>query len=332
MWRDAHAAVSVADAVARYPGTQGSERFAEAVVRLRRYERDEEIDGSLVVATHGGMDALCHALAALPPGSPVVHPTPGWVFGIPVQRAGHFPVALPWALREPFSTWLDRLEHWLATTRPTSVAVLVNSPRNPSGAPTTAVDWARLVELSNRFDAWLVIDDVYGFQDPTDRRALRNCPRVVVCDSVSKRLAAPGLRLGYVVATPECLPRVRASAAEVSVGVSPLVTQLGSVAIDEFVRAELPDVLRRALTVRSAAVRDVWRGDDELLLLREGSYYGCVFLPGHVDGARVRDDVRERGFKLAAGSDDDGFYLRFCLASSPRVHEAVRCICDTIRE
>jgi aspartate/methionine/tyrosine aminotransferase len=154
--------------VSGYPGTQGTTGLAAAFPGLRCAERGEDVAPDCFVATHGAFDAVRHALTLLPASSPVAYAAPGFVMDIAVRRAGHQPVAVPWMLPEPVSVWLDRVEDELVRAgRP--CGLVVNFPSNPAGSVAGRRDWERLLGLVDRYEALLVVDDVYGFLDPTTR-------------------------------------------------------------------------------------------------------------------------------------------------------------------
>lgn len=308
-----------------YPSTQGTWRLAESVQRLRATERDEQVDPYGIVATHGGLDALCHALAPLPASSPVFYATPGWLFQIPVIRAGHRPCPLPWRLQDPVGVWLDRVEKQVADC-PGPAGLIVNFPRNPSGTLATTEDWVRLAELVARHDLLLVVDDVYGFEDPSPRRLPVEHERVIVVDSVSKRLGAPGLRLGYLVCSRTELAAVRASAARTSVGVSPLVSELAAVAIEKYVNQQVGRAVRDELDARRHRSRTAGGLLGDRLVLADQGLYGCIRLPDGVPPGQVAAELRRQGFSLSIGGDPQGAYLRFCLGSHPDVHKAVQAV------
>ena len=94
---------------------------------------------------------------------------------------------------------LDRIA---AAMRPTTRAVVVNLPHNPTGMLPSAAELAALVELAERHGATLVCDEVYrGLeQDPADRlpAAADLSPRAVSVGVLSKTYALAGLRVGWL--------------------------------------------------------------------------------------------------------------------------------------
>ena len=91
-----------------------------------------------------------------------------------------------------------------AAITPATRAILLNSPANPSGTALTLADYARLVELAERHDLWLLVDEVYssfGFGADLPR-GWEHGPkgRTIVLNSLSKSHAMTGYRVGWVIA------------------------------------------------------------------------------------------------------------------------------------
>ncbi|WP_225896799.1 threonine-phosphate decarboxylase [Brevundimonas goettingensis] len=88
--------------------------------------------------------------------------------------------------------------------QPTDALVVVN-PNNPDGAMTPGVE---LVAAAGR--RWLVIDESFVDTEPTMSAIPHLNERTVVLRSFGKFYCLPGLRLGFVVGSPELARRVRA--------------------------------------------------------------------------------------------------------------------------
>ena len=86
--------------------------------------------------------------------------------------------------------------------RPTTRAVVVNLPHNPTGMHVSEAEFDALVELVDRHGATLVCDEVYrGLEhDPAARlpAAADRSPRAVSVGVLSKSYALAGLRVGWL--------------------------------------------------------------------------------------------------------------------------------------
>ena len=95
-----------------------------------------------------------------------------------------------------------------AAITPRSRVLLINSPHNPTGAVLTKAEIAAIGAICVKHDLWMVCDEVYEelvfageFASPFDIPEYAD--RVVVVSSISKMLAAPGFRSGWVVGPEE---------------------------------------------------------------------------------------------------------------------------------
>lgn len=96
------------------------------------------------------------------------------------------------------------IEAIAAAITPATRAIFLNSPANPSGAALTEADYARLTELAEQHDLWLLVDEVYasfGFGGaPARAWAYGPKGRTIVLNSLSKSHAMTGYRIGWVLA------------------------------------------------------------------------------------------------------------------------------------
>lgn len=94
----------------------------------------------------------------------------------------------------------QRLKELLAARK--TKLVVVNFPHNPTGFVPTATEWAAIVALVRDAGARLFSDEMYRTLE-LDRAPLPSAvsldERAVVLGGVSKTLAAPGLRVGWLV-------------------------------------------------------------------------------------------------------------------------------------
>ena len=284
-----------------YPGTQGPPQLLAAIVELSRRERQCGLDPTDVILTHGALHGLGAALATLPAGTPVLFPQPAFGYPFAIAAARCTPVSLSWPVGAPVADLVDGVERRLdRLTGP--AAVIACFPSNPSGVSPSDREWRRLREIAGRNRALLVVDDLYRFAEP---RALDvDGGDVVVIDSLSKRLGAPGLRLGWVSTSGARFSDLRAAAASTSVGVARPVAAIAEHALQAYLdEPVIASSVRDALAARRADVRAAVQaaGLAEHLLLTDAGFYGCIQLPGGDDVA-LTARLRGRGVAVTAGS------------------------------
>jgi threonine-phosphate decarboxylase len=110
---------------------------------------------------------------------------------------------------ELFRTPVDRLCDRIGSESPG--AVLLNNPHNPSGAMLDAHEVRSVGDIANAFLATLLLDEAFidYVPDASLVREAANQPHLVVLRSFTKFYGCPALRVGYAVAHPETIQRIR---------------------------------------------------------------------------------------------------------------------------
>lgn len=198
----------VMEQIRTYPGkfvpygpSNGIAEYREAMSRYYA-QHGLSIGPSEMLATTGGSEALQFALMALMnPGDEVVifepfytnYSTFALLAGVgvkPIVCDGRTGYHLP-----P----LEAIERALG---PRTKGILICAPSNPTGTAYTAAEIDSLCELAKRRDLWLITDEAYRefvydghrHESPLTRPGLAD--RVVLVDSISKRLNMCGARVG----------------------------------------------------------------------------------------------------------------------------------------
>lgn len=175
-------------------------------------------DGDVIV-TVGAKGALFAATQSLvDPGDRVVIPTPRWsTLAAQVELAGGEVVDVPTAA----AGFALRAEPLLASIDDRTVAVVLNSPCNPTGAVMAADELGRLVQGCARRGVVLISDETYrDFYYPEAGESRRTAPSVAefatrhpdtVClvSSVSKAYAMTGWRIGYALGPRKIIAAMR---------------------------------------------------------------------------------------------------------------------------
>jgi aspartate/methionine/tyrosine aminotransferase len=179
-----------------YTETLGSPLLRQEIAGI--YETLEADD---VIAVVGASEALFVLFSALVrPGDHVIALWPAYQSLYDLARAQGADVELI-ELR-PEDGWALDVDRIAAAMRPTTRAVVVNLPHNPTGMHLAAAEFDALAELVERHGATLVCDEVYrGLeQEPADRlpAAADRSHRAVSIGVLSKSYALAGLRVGWL--------------------------------------------------------------------------------------------------------------------------------------
>jgi aspartate/methionine/tyrosine aminotransferase len=181
-----------------YAPVTGLPALRQAIAEREKARTGAPYDANDILVTPGGKFALLLALmGTVSAGDEVIIPEPGWVsYGPCVQLCGGVPVVLP--MLDTIDT--DSLGA-LVTSR--TVAIVLNSPVNPTGRVLNAADLKGVVALAHKHNLWIIFDQVYSdlmhegifcFPQASDS----GYERTLVIDSFSKTFGMTGWRLGYL--------------------------------------------------------------------------------------------------------------------------------------
>ncbi|MCC6233015.1 MAG: aminotransferase class I/II-fold pyridoxal phosphate-dependent enzyme [Verrucomicrobiales bacterium] len=198
----------------QYAVTWGAPRFREALARkITRFSGVEVDPDQHLVVTCGGTEAMMVAMmTACQPGDRVIVFSPFYEnYAADAVLCGAVPVHV--ALRAPaFGVDFDELERAFRTG---ARAVVLCNPSNPCGKVFTREELVRIGELAERYDAFVITDEVYEHIVYAPRRhvyfaALPGmAERTLVCNSLSKTYSITGWRLGYVQASARVIAEAR---------------------------------------------------------------------------------------------------------------------------
>jgi histidinol-phosphate/aromatic aminotransferase/cobyric acid decarboxylase-like protein len=198
------------EAVAAAIAAQSASAYADLdpVAAERHLARDAGVPRARVMLTSGATEALRLVMTALvAPGETVM--VAGPTYG-EYARAAELRGAAVDELRAQPPSFAHRAADILRRARAIRPALLiVCEPNNPTGQSLGRAALSRLAdELPS--GAHLVVDESFlPFADDRPRGAA-GWPRTIAIRSLTKILAAPGVRAGYLVAEPGVLRRLRA--------------------------------------------------------------------------------------------------------------------------
>jgi aspartate aminotransferase len=186
----------------KYTPAGGIPELKDAIIaKFRRdngltYSRDE------VMVTVGAKHALYNLFQVIVnEGDEVIIPAPYWVSYIEqVKLAGGVPVIIEGKEEHGYKVTAEQLKE-AVTDR--TVAFLLNSPSNPSGAMYTEAELRSLGKVCREQDLLIVSDEIYEHLIYDDHRhvsiaTLEDCKdRTVIINGVSKTYAMTGWRIGY---------------------------------------------------------------------------------------------------------------------------------------
>ena len=193
----------------RYSANAGLPALRGAIGKCVEKEYGIAVDcDSQIAVTVGGMEALYLTFAALiDAGDEVIIFAPYYVNYIQMIRmCGGKPVILYTDEEQGFVPAISEVR---AAVTDRTVAIVINSPSNPGGVVFKKEFLDELAALSLEYDLTVISDEVYktllydGRQHESIYTREGMQERTVLIDSISKRFAMTGYRLGYLVAPKE---------------------------------------------------------------------------------------------------------------------------------
>jgi len=292
--------------------SDGYAPLKEALLEFLRRDGISAKDDTLLI-TDGCQQALdLIAKAFVRPGDTVVMENPTYpgaaaVFNGVRARCLGVPVRTHAEPGSPLGIDIEALESTLAANR---VKLLVLTPdfHNPTGTSMPLASRRRVIEIASRYQVPIVEDHIYARLHSHDERmpSLKQLDRsnlVIHIDSFAK-VAFPGLRVGWIVAPPAAIERLR------------LVKQMTDLHTDQLAQATLAEFLKRGYFHKHLArMRKVYTDRlnalDEALRKNmpegvrwnrpEGGMCFWLELPAGFDASELMIHARERGVLFAPG-------------------------------
>ena len=200
----AAAASAVMEGITRYSANAGL-ISARTVIADTFYEEYQlEIDpAENMMMTVGGMEGLYLALASIiNPGDEVIIHAPYYVNYVQMVRmCGGVPVLIETDENNNFLFTLEDVERAIS---PKTVAMIINTPCNPTGQIINGKLLDTLSKILVEKDLLVISDEVYRtlvFEGEHESIITRPgmLERTIVIDSLSKRFAMTGYRIGFAV-------------------------------------------------------------------------------------------------------------------------------------
>lgn len=219
----------------RYSANAGLLPLREVLADNFQKEYDLTVDpASELMVTVGGMEALYLALSSIiDPGDEVILLAPYYVnYKAMVRLNNGVPVIVNTLEADGFNIRAEKLEQAI-TDR--TVAIIINSPCNPTGAVLSHASLEAIARIAKQHDLTVISDEVYRtlLFDGAQHESIVTLPdmreRTVVIDSISKRFAMTGYRIGYAIG-PEELIAAMVKMQENVAACAPLPSQYAAIA------------------------------------------------------------------------------------------------------
>ena len=198
----------------QYALTWGTQNFREALARKQEHFSGMKVNPDTeIVVTCGSTEAMMASMMSVTnPGDKVAIFSPFYEnYGADTILSGAEPIYIP--LVPPEFTF-DKAVLEQAFKDGAKALVLCN-PSNPCGKVFTYEEMQTIAEIIIKYDAYVITDEVYEhiIYEPHKHVYMATLPgmreRTIICNSLSKTYSITGWRLGYVMAAPEIIDRVK---------------------------------------------------------------------------------------------------------------------------
>ena len=194
---------AIQEGFTKYTATPGIPELRRAIAAKHERENGLRYDESEIIATVGAKHALYNAFQALvDEGDEVIVPAPYWVsYPDMVKLAGGRPVIVETRAEDGFVPSAEAIR---AALTDRTVAVVLNSPSNPTGAVWGRQALEAIAHVLTGHGCTIVSDDIYEHLIYTGEpfaNVLNVAPhlreRTIVVNGLSKSFAMTGWRLGW---------------------------------------------------------------------------------------------------------------------------------------
>ena len=292
-----------------------------------------------VLVTVGAAQAnwmVCGTL--LEQGDDVIVVSPGYrqVWGL----AKNLGCRVKEATLRPENNWRLDLDELESLAGPKTKLISIVNPNNPTGSILKPDEMRRIVQICRRTGAWLHADEVYrgtelngaespGFWGMYDR--------VIAVNSMSKAYGLAGLRIGWIVATPEMIEQFWRRHEYAVIAAAGPSMKLAEIALQPPKRAALLD-RQRNLSREGHALLESWvRAQQGRFSVSPAVATSIAFVQYHFDmpSAELADHLRQRVSVLVAPGAYLGteHHLRITVGYEPqKIRTALDRIGTTVAE
>ena len=270
----------------QYALTWGAKNFRDAIAAKYEHFSGIKVDPeSEIVVTCGSTEAMMATMLSITnPKDKVVIFSPFYEnYGADTILSGAEPIYVP-LVPPDFTFSIEQLEN---AFKQGAKALILCNPSNPCGKVFTFEELTAIADVVKKYDAYVVTDEVYAPNKHIYMQALDGMrERTIVCNSLSKTYSITGWRLGYVIANPEIIDRVKKVHDFLTVGAAAPLMEAATVGL------KFDDKYYDELAAHYAHMKEVFVGGLEKLGLKYTDPQGAYYVLVDVSEFGVKDDVK----------------------------------------
>lgn len=275
----------------QYALTWGAKNFRDAIAAKYEHFSGIKVDPeSEIVVTCGSTEAMMATMLSITnPKDKVVIFSPFYEnYGADTILSGAEPIYVP-LVPPDFTFSIEQLEN---AFKQGAKALILCNPSNPCGKVFTFEELTAIADVVKKYDAYVVTDEVYEHivYAPNKHIYMQALDgmreRTIVCNSLSKTYSITGWRLGYVIANPEIIDRVKKVHDFLTVGAAAPLMEAATVGL------KFDDKYYDELAAHYAHMKEVFVGGLEKLGLKYTDPQGAYYVLVDVSEFEVKDDVK----------------------------------------
>ncbi|MDR3606088.1 MAG: pyridoxal phosphate-dependent aminotransferase [Oligoflexia bacterium] len=281
----------------KYGAAGGGPELRKAIATKLERENRLKFAPEQIVVGIGAKEILFHLmLTLLNDGDEVLLPAPFWVsYADQVIAAGGVPVIVPVPDSFPANPFdIAEIEKYAT---PRTVAIVINSPNNPSGYVLNEGKLREIGAWLSKKDWWVISDEIYEYLsfDIEQKSLLEICPdlrdRFILINGFSKSFCMTGWRVGYGAGPQPVMNLVRSLQSHSSTCLPMFIEDASIVAINggrELMRAEIAEMN----SLRKTAIAEFEKIKGLPIVEPQGAFY--VFLdlrPFMANTGRFKDTM-----------------------------------------
>ena len=275
----------------QYALTWGAKNFRDAIAAKYEHFSGIKVDPeSEIVVTCGSTEAMMATMLSITnPKDKVEIFSPFYEnYGADTILSGAEPIYVP-LVPPDFTFSIEQLEN---AFKQGAKALILCNPSNPCGKVFTFEELTAIADVVKKYDAYVVTDEVYEHivYAPNKHIYMQALDgmreRTIVCNSLSKTYSITGWRLGYVIANPEIIDRVKKVHDFLTVGAAAPLMEAATVGL------KFDDKYYDELAAHYAHMKEVFVGGLEKLGLKYTDPQGAYYVLVDVSEFGVKDDVK----------------------------------------
>jgi len=228
-----------------YPQTNGTIELRERIAGLYEGASSQNV----LVTTGAAQANFATILTHLQAGDEIVVMLPNYmqIWGIAMNFGLNVKT---FSLKEELG-WAIEAENFERTVSERTKLIAICNPNNPTGHILSETEMDLIIRTADRVGAWILADEVYA---GAEREIEQITPsfwnryeRVFAIGSLSKAYGLPGLRLGWVVTTPQKADEIWSRQDYITISTTMLANKLAAYALSADVRPRIISRTRKMI-------------------------------------------------------------------------------------